>query len=47
MIQRTLAQSVSCVGVGVHSGKSASLTLCPALEGAGYVFIRTDIASFK
>ncbi|MBY0281401.1 MAG: UDP-3-O-acyl-N-acetylglucosamine deacetylase [Alphaproteobacteria bacterium] len=47
VIQRTLAQSVSCVGVGVHSGKSASLTLCPALEGTGYVFIRTDIASFK
>lgn len=47
LIQKTLAQSVSCVGVGVHSGKSASLTLCPALEGTGYVFIRTDIAGFK
>lgn len=47
IIQKTLAQSVSCVGVGVHSGKSASLTLCPALEDTGYVFIRTDITSFK
>lgn len=47
IIQRTLVQSVSCVGMGVHSGKPASLTLCPALEDNGYVFIRSDIASFK
>eukprot|EP01037_Dinobryon_pediforme_P011179 gene11179-11260_t len=33
--------------MGVHSGKPASLTLCPALEDNGYVFIRSDIASFK
>lgn len=46
-MQKTLAQSASCVGVGVHSGASTSLTLYPALEGTGYLFVRTDVAGFK
>lgn len=41
--QSTLTQSISCVGVGVHSGKPASLTLKPAPVGTGYLFIRTDV----
>lgn len=41
--QRTLKSSVSCVGVGLHSGKPASLTLQPAAIDAGIVFKRTDI----
>jgi len=41
--QRTLRSSVSCVGVGLHSGKPASLTLQPAAIDAGIVFKRTDI----
>ena len=43
--QRTLKSSVSCVGVGLHSGKPASLTLQPAAIDAGIVFKRTDIGS--
>ncbi len=43
VVQKTLAQSVSCVGVGVHSGKPASLTLIPAPVGTGYVFVRSDL----
>ncbi|MGM0422972.1 MAG: UDP-3-O-acyl-N-acetylglucosamine deacetylase [Pseudomonadota bacterium] len=41
--QKTLAQSVSCTGIGVHSGATACLTLKPAKANSGYVFIRTDI----
>jgi len=41
--QRTLRSPVSCVGVGLHSGKRASLTLLPAAIDAGIVFKRTDV----
>jgi UDP-3-O-[3-hydroxymyristoyl] N-acetylglucosamine deacetylase len=41
--QKTLASPVTCTGIGVHSGKPATLTLRPATAGAGYVFIRTDV----
>ena len=40
--QRTLARPVSCSGVGVHSGKTANLTLHPAPENHGIRFTRTD-----
>ena len=40
--QRTLATQVTLTGVGVHSGKPASITLVPAEAGVGVVFIRTD-----
>lgn len=42
--QKTLENSVSCTGIGVHSGKAATLTLHPAKVGSGYVFVRTDMA---
>ena len=41
--QRTLKASIGCVGVGVHSGRKASLTLIPAPAGHGIVFRRTDL----
>jgi UDP-3-O-[3-hydroxymyristoyl] N-acetylglucosamine deacetylase len=41
--RHTLKTSISCVGVGVHSGRRASLTLRPALPGAGIRFRRTDL----
>jgi len=47
IFQKTLAQAVTCVGVGVHSGLETSLTLYPALPGTGYVFVRSDIAAPK
>jgi UDP-3-O-[3-hydroxymyristoyl] N-acetylglucosamine deacetylase len=40
--QRTLKAPIGCVGVGVHSGKRACLTLKPAEAGHGIVFRRTD-----
>ena len=38
MQQRTISRPVSCVGVGLHSGKKASFVLRPAAEDAGFVF---------
>lgn len=44
-MQMTIARSVRCQGIGVHSGSPASLTLKPAPAGTGIVFIRTDLSS--
>jgi UDP-3-O-[3-hydroxymyristoyl] N-acetylglucosamine deacetylase len=41
--QRTVAKRVSCTGVGLHSGKPASLTLAPAPADAGIAFVRMDL----
>ncbi|MFO7665442.1 MAG: UDP-3-O-acyl-N-acetylglucosamine deacetylase [Desulfobacterales bacterium] len=41
--QRTLAKTVSCSGIGVHSGKNVNLTLKPAPINYGIQFIRTDL----
>ncbi len=43
MMQRTIKNTVSCFGIGVHSGKPASITLHPAPENTGIQFVRTDI----
>ncbi|MFN4011945.1 MAG: UDP-3-O-acyl-N-acetylglucosamine deacetylase [Pannonibacter sp.] len=40
--QTTLADQVTLTGVGVHSGKPASVTLLPADAGTGIVFTRCD-----
>lgn len=41
--QRTLKNSVQATGIGAHSGKKVYLTLHPAPENTGIVFIRTDL----
>lgn len=41
--QTTLASSVSCSGIGLHSGSEVSLVLRPAPANTGIVFVRTDI----
>lgn len=41
--QTTIGDSVSLVGIGVHSGGRVGLTLHPADEDTGIVFLRTDI----
>lgn len=41
--QRTLAQPVTCTGVGMHSGKTVNLTLKPAPANHGIKFVRTDL----
>jgi UDP-3-O-[3-hydroxymyristoyl] N-acetylglucosamine deacetylase len=41
--QKTLRNSISCTGVGVHSGNVVNMTLRPAEAGTGIVFRRTDV----
>lgn len=44
-MQHTLAKTVSCAGVGVHSGVRARLTMRAAPANTGIVFQRTDVAT--
>ncbi|HEX8909817.1 MAG TPA: UDP-3-O-acyl-N-acetylglucosamine deacetylase [Anaeromyxobacteraceae bacterium] len=41
--QRTVARKVSCRGVGLHSGRPASLTLAPSAPETGITFVRRDL----
>jgi UDP-3-O-[3-hydroxymyristoyl] N-acetylglucosamine deacetylase len=41
--QRTLAQEVSCSGIGLHSGKDVRLKLKPAPINHGIKFVRKDL----
>jgi len=41
--QRTVARRVSVTGVGLHSGKPATLTLAPAAPDSGIRFVRMDL----
>ena len=41
-LQQTLANSVSCTGVGLHSGQPATLTLRPAPPDTGIVFVNRN-----
>lgn len=43
ILQKTLAQSVSVAGTGVHSGKQTQLTIKPALQNHGIKFRRIDL----
>ena len=42
MRQHTIAETVSCIGTGLHSGAPVHLTLRPAPVDFGVVFARTD-----
>ena len=42
-MQRTIAEKISCTGIGLHSGQPVQLTLQPARAGSGVVFVRTDL----
>ena len=41
--QKTLAQEVTLSGIGLHTGKEVTLTIKPAKENTGFVFVRTDL----
>jgi UDP-3-O-[3-hydroxymyristoyl] N-acetylglucosamine deacetylase len=41
--QRTLKKSISCTGIGLHSGVKTTITLQPANVNTGIVFRRIDI----
>lgn len=41
--QRTLKDEISCVGVGLHSGREVKLVMKPADVDSGILFLRTDL----
>ena len=43
MHQRTIAEKISCTGIGLHSGEPVQITLAPARAGSGIRFVRTDL----
>jgi len=45
--QTTLARSVSASGIGLHTGVEVNLSLKPAPENTGYLFVRTDLDNFE
>jgi UDP-3-O-[3-hydroxymyristoyl] N-acetylglucosamine deacetylase len=42
-VQRTLRRTVSCAGIGLHSGKRVTVALKPAPAGYGVRFLRADL----
>ena len=45
--QRTLKRSISCAGIGLHSGKKVNLSLKPAAANSGIRFRRTDLGGIE
>lgn len=43
MTQQTIAEKVSCTGIGLHGGALVQLTLHPARANSGIAFVRTDL----
>jgi UDP-3-O-[3-hydroxymyristoyl] N-acetylglucosamine deacetylase len=46
-LQRTLKRSLSCAGIGLHSGRKVTLSLKPAPAGTGIRFRRTDLGGIE
>lgn len=47
MDQTTIARAISISGKGLHTGVEVDLTLRPAPENTGYIFVRTDLDNFE
>ncbi len=47
MNQTTIKQSIEIRGIGLHTGVTVNLTLKPAPENSGYIFVRTDLDDFE
>lgn len=45
--QTTVANKVSCAGVGLHTGSQVVVTINPAPAGSGIIFKRMDVESSK
>jgi len=41
--QRTIKKEVSCVGIGLHTGKRVNMKIKPAPSNTGIIFVRKDI----
>jgi UDP-3-O-[3-hydroxymyristoyl] N-acetylglucosamine deacetylase len=46
-VQRTLRRSISCAGIGLHSGRKVTLSLKPAPADSGIRFRRTDLGGVE
>src|SRR5215208_2949027 len=46
-VQRTLRRSISCTGIGLHSGNKVTLSLKPAPADFGVRFRRTDLGGIE
>jgi UDP-3-O-[3-hydroxymyristoyl] N-acetylglucosamine deacetylase len=46
-VQRTLRRSISCAGIGLHSGNKVTLSLKPAPSDFGIRFRRTDLGGIE
>ncbi|MFT3745530.1 MAG: UDP-3-O-acyl-N-acetylglucosamine deacetylase [Pyrinomonadaceae bacterium] len=47
MNQTTLSNPIDITGVGLHTGVDVNMTLRPAPENTGYIFVRTDLDNFE
>lgn len=45
--QKTFSKSIKTSGIGLHTGVDVNLTLKPAPENTGYIFVRTDLDNFE
>jgi UDP-3-O-[3-hydroxymyristoyl] N-acetylglucosamine deacetylase len=45
--QRTLRRSITCAGIGLHSGKKVTLSLKPATADSGIRFRRADLGGLE
>ncbi len=46
-VQRTLRRSISCAGIGLHSGNKVTLSLKPAPADSGIRFRRSDLGGLE
>lgn len=45
--QKTLVKPIETGGIGLHTGVAVNLSLKPAPENTGYIFVRTDLDDFE
>ncbi|MBM3817879.1 MAG: UDP-3-O-acyl-N-acetylglucosamine deacetylase [Acidimicrobiia bacterium] len=46
-VQRTIRRSISCAGIGLHSGSKVTLSLKPASANSGIRFRRSDLGGLE
>ncbi len=45
--QKTLNKEIKTSGIGLHTGVEVNMSLKPAPENTGYIFVRTDLDNFE